>query len=106
MEVSGRSFEELRAPIALCKSQSKFFQEGMQLQLVKFNDKIISVKLPNTMTLKVTQCDPSVKGNTAQGVTKPATVETGAVLTVPGFIVEGELIKVNTETGEYLGRAN
>ena len=56
------------------------------------------------MTLKVTETEPGVKGNTAQGVTKPATLETGAVVTVPGFINEGELIVVNTEKREYTGR--
>ena len=64
----------------------------------------MQISVPTSMTLKVTETDPGVKGNTAQGVTKPATLETGAVVTVPGFINEGELIVVNTEKREYTGR--
>jgi hypothetical protein len=64
---------------------------------------VIDVRLPSTITLKVAQTDPNVKGNSSGGVTKPATLETGAVVTVPGFIEEGEMIRINTDTDEYLG---
>lgn len=101
-----RTFEEIRASKLICKEPSKYFKEGMELQLISFKGSIIGVKLPNTMIVKVIQCDPNVKGNSAQGVTKPAKIETGHTLTVPGFIAEGEMIKVNTELDQYTGRAN
>ena len=67
--------------------------------------KVIEVVLPNTMVLEVADCDPLVQGNTVQGITKPATLVTGAVVTVPGFIEIGEKIKVDTrDGGRYISR--
>jgi elongation factor P len=83
---------------------AKWLKEGTECKVAIWNDKVIQISVPTSMTLKVTETDPGVKGNTAQGVTKPATLETGAVVTVPGFINEGELIVVNTEKREYTGR--
>ena len=60
---------------------------------------------PNFVELTITQSDPGVQGNTAQGATKPATLETGVTIQVPLFIEEGERVKVDTRSGEYLGRA-
>ena len=83
---------------------AKWLKEGTECKVAIWNDKVIQISVPTSMTLKVTETEPGVKGNTAQGVTKPATLETGAVVTVPGFINEGELIVVNTEKREYTGR--
>ena len=83
---------------------AKWLKEGTECKVAIWNDKVIQISVPTSMTLKVTETDPGVKGNTAQGVTKPTTLETGAVVTVPGFINEGELIVVNTEKREYTGR--
>ena len=63
------------------------------------------MEAPNFVNLKITETEPGVKGNTATNVTKPATVETGAIVYVPIFIEEGEVIQIDTRTGEYLGRA-
>jgi elongation factor P len=63
------------------------------------------VQAPNFVELLITRSDPGVQGNTAQGATKPATLESGATVQVPLFIEEGERVKVDTRTGEYLGRA-
>lgn len=71
-----------------------------------WNGKVISVEMPNTVELEVTGTDPGVKGNTAQGGSKPATLETGAVVQVPLFIKEGERIRVDTRSDAYLGRSN
>jgi len=81
-----------------------WLKEGTECKVSIWNDKVIQIQVPTSMTLKVTETEPGVKGNTAQGVTKPATLETGAVVTVPGFISEGEMIIVNTEKKEYTGR--
>ena len=65
----------------------------------------LTVAAPNFVNLEITETDPGVRGDTATGGTKPATLETGAVVKVPLFISQGERIKIDTRTGEYLGRA-
>jgi len=71
-----------------------------------WNDKLIGVTPPKHIILEVTFTEPAARGNTANNVTKPATVETGGDVKVPSFINIGEKIKIDTETGEYLGRSN
>ena len=70
-----------------------------------FGEKLICVELPVKVDLKVKEAPPSIRGNTAQGGSKLLTLETGAVINGPLFIEEGEMIRVNTETGEYVERA-
>lgn len=98
------TYEEVRIPED--KSWSKYLKEGMDVQVLMWNGNVISVDLPNTVELEVVETDPGVKGNTAQGGSKPATLETGAVIQVPLFIQQGEKIKVDTRTDEYMSRAN
>ncbi len=86
--------------------QAKFMKQDMIIQLMSFGDKMIGVKIPIKIELKVIEAHPAVKGNTAQGGTKTVKLETGAEIQVPMFIKEGEIIKVNTETGEYAERAS
>ena len=71
-----------------------------------FDEKVIGVDIPVKVDLKVTEAAPAVAGNTAQGATKQVTLETGAEVSVPLFIKEGEVLAINTQTGEYTGRAN
>ena len=71
-----------------------------------FNDRAIGIDLPNTVALVVSQTDPGVKGNTVTGGSKPATLETGLVVQVPLHINEGDKLKVDTRTGEYMERVN
>ncbi len=85
---------------------SKFLLEGQTCDVLSWNGKVIGVDLPLTVDLEVTMTDPGIKGNTASGGDKPATVETGAVVTVPLFIQIGEKIRVDTTTGKYLSRVN
>jgi elongation factor P len=77
--------------------------EGM-LALI-YNDECVGIQVPTAIELTITQCDPGVKGNSATGRTKPATLETGLQVQVPEYIKQGEKIKVDTRTGEYLSRA-
>jgi elongation factor P len=84
--------------------QGKFAKDNTVVEARTFNDKIISVKFPIKMDLTVKEAPPGIKGNTAQGGTKQVTLETGAVISVPMFIEAGEVIRVNTETGEYVER--
>jgi elongation factor P len=74
-------------------------------QVTLWNNSPLSVSAPNFVTLEITETDPGVRGDTATGGTKPATLETGAVVRVPLFVSQGERIRVDTRTGEYLGRA-
>ena len=70
-----------------------------------YKGECVGIKLPDTLELLVTQCDPGVKGNSATSRTKPATLETGLEVQVPEYLKEGERVKVDTRTGEYLSRA-
>jgi elongation factor P len=70
-----------------------------------FQDECVGLQLPATVELQVTQCDPGVKGNSATSRSKPATIETGFVVHVPEYLKEGERIKIDTRTGQYLSRA-
>lgn len=77
--------------------------EGM-LALI-YNDKCVGIQIPLTVELQITQCDPGVKGNSATSRTKPATLQTGAVIQVPEYIAEGTTVKVDTRTGQFVSRA-
>jgi elongation factor P len=100
------SYEEGRLSADQIGSQVKYMKEGMEVNVVRWNEKVIGVELPKSVVLEVTQTDPGVKGDTATGGTKPAIVETGAQVMVPLFISIGERIKINTEDDSYLGREN
>jgi len=84
--------------------QGKFLKENMDVEAVKFEGDVMTIHLPVKLDLKVTEAAPAVKGNTAQGGNKQVTVETGATLNVPMFINEDDIIRINTETGEYVER--
>jgi elongation factor P len=81
-----------------------YLTDGLELDALLFDEKPIGLKLPVTVQLKVTETMPGVKGDTATGGTKPATLETGYQVHVPLFVNEGDTIKVNTERGEYVER--
>lgn len=85
---------------------AKYLKEGMSVSILKWQERVIGVDLPNTVVLQVVETDPGVKGDTAQGGTKPAKVETGAEVMVPLFITIGEKIKIDTRDNSYLGREN
>ncbi|PIR44435.1 MAG: elongation factor P [Candidatus Vogelbacteria bacterium CG10_big_fil_rev_8_21_14_0_10_51_16] len=83
---------------------ARFLQQNMLVDVKLFEDKYIGVALPIKMDLKVTEAAPGIRGDTAQGGTKTVTLETGATLNVPLFVQEGDIITVNTETGDYVSR--
>lgn len=82
----------------------KYLKEAMPCSMMLFNGLPISMSPPIHVELKVIQCEPGAKGDTATNVTKPAKVETGAEFTVPGFIKEGNVLKIDTRTGDYVER--
>jgi elongation factor P len=96
--------------IALTKEdvaeESQYLTEALEeVQVLVFNDLPVGLQLPAAVELKVVQCDPGVRGNSATGRTKPATLETGMIVQVPEYLNEGETIKVDTRTGQFLSRA-
>lgn len=82
----------------------KFVKENMVVTILSYKGSVFSVEPPNFVELKVIETEPGIKGNTASNVTKPAKVETGATITVPMFINEGDMIKIDTRTSEYMSR--
>ena len=83
----------------------KFVKENMVCKILSYKGNVFGVEPPTFVTLEVTKTDPGFKGDTATNATKPATLETGAEIRVPLFIDEGEMINIDTRTGEYMSRA-
>ena len=83
----------------------KFLKENMDCVIAFYEGKILGVDLPNTVELKVVETEPGVKGDTATGATKSATLETGLVVQVPLFVNTGDVLKIDTRTGDYIERA-
>ena len=83
----------------------KFVKENEEVTVVSYQNNPFSIEPPLTVELQITESEPGVKGNTATGATKPAILETGAQVMVPLFVEQGEVIKIDTRTGEYLSRA-
>jgi len=100
------SFEETRLTSNQIGDGSKYLKEGMEVNVVFWDGKVLEVELPISVSLKVKETDPGVKGDTASGGTKPAILETGAQVMVPLFITIGEVIRVDTRNDSYLGREN
>jgi len=100
------SYEQFQFSAEQMGDDSGYLKEGISLQLLKYNGAPVSLQLPQFVELKVTDTEPGVKGDTASGgTTKPATLETGLTVRVPLFIKEGDVVRVNTQTGEVSGRA-
>jgi elongation factor P len=99
------SFEQYAAGETAVAEAMKWLKEQDMCVVTLWNNVPLSVTPPNFAELKITQCDPGIRGDTATGGTKPATLETGAVVKVPLFVNEGDVIRVDTRTGEYVSRA-
>ena len=99
------TYEQVGLTFDQVEDAIKFMKENEEAVVKFFQGSAFSVEAPNFVNLKIIATEPGVKGNTATNVVKPATVETGAVVNVPAFIEEGEIIQIDTRTGEYLGRA-
>jgi elongation factor P len=84
----------------------RWLAEGLEVEVTLFNGRAIGIELPSTVIVQVTSSEPGIKGDTASGASKPATLSTGAVVNVPLFIKEGEWVKIDTSTGGYLERVN
>ena len=98
------TYEQMNVPQDRVGDGIKYLKENMSVSILLHDGKIIGLDIPNHVELEVVDTPPAEKGNTAQGGTKPATVETGAVVNVPFFITVGTVIRVDTRTNEYLDR--
>ncbi|NIM06181.1 MAG: elongation factor P [Armatimonadetes bacterium] len=98
------TFEQMSLSEKVIGEQAIYLKENIPVTIIFHEEDIIGIELPNTVELKVAETDPGLKGDTATGGTKPARVETGATVTVPLFINEGDVIRVDTRSGEYLER--
>jgi len=102
--MSMETYEQISLPADTLGDLTKFVKESEMVSMLLREGNPITVEPPVTVELKITQTDPGLRGDTAQGGSKPATLETGLIVQVPLFIEEGEVVKVDTRTGKYLGR--
>ena len=99
------SFEQHEVPEDSLGDAPMFLVENMDVELLFYQGKVISIDLPNHVVLEVVECDPAVKGDTVQGATKPAKMQTGHKVNVPLFVNEGDKLRIDTRTGDYIERA-
>lgn len=103
--MDGETFEQVPISFDMVEDAIKYLRENDEATIKFYQEEPFIVEAPNFVDLKVIETEPGVKGDTATNVTKEATVETGAVVHVPIFIEEGEVIQIDTRSGEYLGRS-
>jgi elongation factor P len=100
------NYEQYALPCGDLHEEMQYLTENLEgVQALIYNDQCVGIQLPLTVELKVVQCDPGIKGASATSRTKPATLETGLVVQVPEYLCDGERVKIDTRTGEYLSRA-
>lgn len=99
------TYEQLELSGDKIKDELKFMKENMLVNIMMYGSETLGVDLPNTVDLEVKETEPTIKGNTASGGSKPATMETGLVVQVPFFINEGDVLTINTQDGTYISRA-
>ena len=102
--MDNETYDQLELPGDKLEYELKFIKENMEVQIQSYEGETIGIELSNTVTLKVTETEPGIKGDTATGATKQATVETGYSLNVPLFVNEGDLLVINTTDGSYVSR--
>ena len=99
-----QSYEQIPFSAEQVGDARKFLKENLEVDVVFWRSQPINIELPAFITAVITHCEPGIKGDTASNVTKPATLETGAIVQVPLFVKEGETIRVDTRSGEYVER--
>lgn len=101
-----KTYEQIMISLAQLGDSAEYLQENIDVKVLFHNDKPIGIDLPIFVLLRVVKTEPGIRGDTASGGSKPAELETGKVVQVPLFINEGEVLKIDTRTGEYVERAN
>jgi len=99
------SYEQTELSAKQIAEQLRFLKENMEVHIQSFEGETIGVELPNTVELEVTETEPGIKGDTASGGSKPATLETGYTVQVPFFVNQGDRLIIDTRTGNYVSRA-
>lgn len=99
------TYEQIPIGADMLEEGLPFLKEGTVVRVMFWEGKILQVELPNVVELKITECEPAVRGDTAQSATKNAVLETGTEIRVPLFINQGEVVRIDTRTGAYLERA-
>lgn len=100
------TYEQLHLSAEVTGDKGGFLKEAQECRVLLFNEKPLDIDIPISLVLTVTETEPGAKGDTVSNVTKPATLETGIIIQVPIFINEGDKVKVDTRSKEYLGREN
>lgn len=103
--MDNETFEQIQISESMLEEETKYLLENMACQIMMYEGQAIGVELPNTVVLTVAETEPGIKGDTAQGGSKNAVMETGAVVQVPLFIEVGEKLIIDTRNGEYVSRA-
>jgi elongation factor P len=98
------TYEEGKLSAKQIGDRVKYLKEGMEAEVIRWGEQVLGVELPKSVVLEIVQTDPGVKGDTATGGSKPATLETGATIMVPLFIAQGERIRVDTQEDKYISR--
>ena len=102
--MDNQTFEQVSVLDNIIGKNVDFLKDGMNVDLLFDGSEILDIRLPAHVNLKVVETEPGIKGNTATGATKPAKVETGYLVQVPLFVVESDILKIDTRTGEYIER--
>jgi elongation factor P len=100
------TYDQIMIPKENLGNSWQWMEENMETQVLFWKGRALSCDVPKSVVLQIAECEPGVKGNTAQGATKPATLSTGAVVNVPLFVNEGEFIRIDTSNGKYAERVN
>ncbi|MBM4762258.1 elongation factor P [Bacillus sp. B15-48] len=103
--MDNESYEQIELPANAIDYELKFLKENMEVSIMMYHGETLGVELPNTVELEVTDTEPGIKGDTASGGTKPATLETGLTVQVPFFVNQGDRLIINTTDSSYVSRA-
>lgn len=103
--MDNESYEQIELPASQIEYELKYLLENMTVQIMTYQGETIGVELPNTVELLVAETEPGIKGDTASGGTKPATLETGLIVQVPFFVNQGDKLVIDTRNGAYVSRA-
>ncbi|MEB1806556.1 MAG: elongation factor P [Bacillaceae bacterium] len=103
--MDNESYDQIELPASQIERELKFLKENMEVHIMTYQTEILGVEVPNTVELEVTETEPGIKGDTASGGTKPATLETGLTVQVPFFINQGDVLIIDTRNGDYVSRA-
>lgn len=104
--MDNESYDQIELPASSIEYELKYLKENMEVHIMMYGGETLGVELPNSVELKVTETEPGIKGDTASGGSKPATVETGLVVNVPFFVNEGDTLIINTTDGSYVSRGD